>query len=113
MGTRVHHTSHNTLLSAQSSAETLSNNGARQQEKPIESEEEKTLENKNDEPRAEQLAKPTANTVGPPPNGGLRAWLIVLGGFMLFFNTWGILVSSYQSHVMERVRVVSSHVVGN
>ncbi|KAL7626112.1 hypothetical protein AAE478_002882 [Parahypoxylon ruwenzoriense] len=27
----------------------------------------------------------------PPPNGGLVAWLHVLGGFMLFFNTWGIL----------------------
>ncbi|KAJ5287859.1 hypothetical protein N7478_003545 [Penicillium angulare] len=27
----------------------------------------------------------------PPPNGGLIAWLQVLGGFMLFFNTWGIL----------------------
>jgi MFS family permease len=25
------------------------------------------------------------------PNGGLKAWLHVLGGFMLFFNTWGIL----------------------
>lgn len=28
---------------------------------------------------------------GPPPNGGLQAWLHVLGGFFLFFNTWGIL----------------------
>lgn len=28
---------------------------------------------------------------GPPPNGGTQAWLQVLGGFMLFFNTWGIL----------------------
>ena len=27
----------------------------------------------------------------PPPNGGLVAWLHVVGGFMLFFNTWGIL----------------------
>lgn len=27
----------------------------------------------------------------PPPNGGLVAWLHVLGGFCLFFNTWGIL----------------------
>lgn len=29
--------------------------------------------------------------VSPPPDGGLKAWLQVLGGFMLFFNTWGIL----------------------
>ena len=28
---------------------------------------------------------------GPPPNGGTKAWLQVLGGFFLFFNTWGIL----------------------
>ena len=28
---------------------------------------------------------------GPPPNGGLLAWLHVLGGFMLFFNSWGLL----------------------
>ena len=23
-----------------------------------------------------------------PPNGGTRAWLQVLGGFLVFFNTW-------------------------
>lgn len=28
---------------------------------------------------------------GPVPNGGLQAWLHVLGSFFLFFNTWGIL----------------------
>lgn len=27
----------------------------------------------------------------PPPDGGMVAWLQVLGGFMLFFNTWGLL----------------------
>ncbi|KAI3333355.1 MFS general substrate transporter [Ustulina deusta] len=27
----------------------------------------------------------------PPPNGGLQAWLHVVGGFMLFFNSWGLL----------------------
>ncbi|KAF2863018.1 MFS general substrate transporter [Piedraia hortae CBS 480.64] len=27
----------------------------------------------------------------PPPDGGLTAWLQVLGGFFLFFNTWGMI----------------------
>lgn len=30
----------------------------------------------------------TRKTPGPPPNGGLTAWLQVLGCFMLYFNTW-------------------------
>ncbi|OJJ29864.1 hypothetical protein ASPWEDRAFT_73266 [Aspergillus wentii DTO 134E9] len=29
-----------------------------------------------------------------PPNGGIRAWLQVVGSFFLFFNTWG-LINSY------------------
>ncbi|KAK5109675.1 hypothetical protein LTR62_006797 [Meristemomyces frigidus] len=33
----------------------------------------------------------TTSTVGPPPNGGTQAWLQVLGSWMLFFNTWGLL----------------------
>ncbi|KIW13186.1 hypothetical protein PV08_08373 [Exophiala spinifera] len=32
-----------------------------------------------------------ANTISGPPDGGLQAWLQVVGGFMLFFNTWGLL----------------------
>ncbi|KAJ9639270.1 hypothetical protein H2204_003881 [Knufia peltigerae] len=32
-----------------------------------------------------------AKTISGPPNGGLQAWLQVVGGFMLFFNTWGLL----------------------
>ncbi|TVY13420.1 Aspyridones efflux protein apdF [Lachnellula arida] len=35
--------------------------------------------------------KPATLGPGPPPNGGLLAWLHVAGCFMLFFNTWGIL----------------------
>lgn len=36
---------------------------------------------------------PPKSTYNPglPPNGGLQAWLQVAGGFMLFFNTWGLL----------------------
>ncbi|KAL4790351.1 major facilitator superfamily domain-containing protein [Aspergillus venezuelensis] len=36
----------------------------------------------------------------PPPNGGTLAWLNVLGSFMLYFNTWGILntFGAYQTY---------------
>jgi len=35
-----------------------------------------------------QKPPPAGPPGGPPPNGGLTAWLQVLGGFFLFFNTW-------------------------
>ena len=35
--------------------------------------------------------KSASSSSEPPPNGGLKAWLQVVGGFVLFFNTWGIL----------------------
>lgn len=43
------------------------------------------------QPDTEALTKPSTSSAGPPPNGGLQAWLHVLGAFMLWFNTWGIL----------------------
>lgn len=55
------------------------------------------LENTNEKngfpPVELERAAPEPPRTGPPPppNGGLVAWLHVLGGFMLFFNTWGIL----------------------
>ncbi|KAL4875693.1 major facilitator superfamily domain-containing protein [Aspergillus karnatakaensis] len=42
-------------------------------------------------PSLEQAQKPPVGGPDPPPNGGLLAWLHVAGGFMLFFNTWGML----------------------
>jgi hypothetical protein len=38
-------------------------------------------------------AQPTAKTAGPPPppNGGLLAWMQVLGAFFLNFDTWGLI----------------------
>jgi hypothetical protein len=37
----------------------------------------------------QQQQKPVGGPPGgPPPNGGTTAWLQVLGGFFLFFNTW-------------------------
>lgn len=40
-------------------------------------------------------ANPPAPTGGPsaPPNGGLVAWLQVAAGFMIFFNTWGMITA--------------------
>ena len=33
-------------------------------------------------------SKHSVNNVASIPNGGLKAWLQVLGAFFLFFNTW-------------------------
>lgn len=35
-----------------------------------------------------KTTKASVNNVASIPNGGLRAWLQVLGVFFLFFNTW-------------------------
>ena len=42
------------------------------------------------EPKIEQSSPKSPTGLAPPPNGGLVAWLQVVGGFMLFFNNWGI-----------------------
>ncbi|KAI6314071.1 hypothetical protein MCOR34_005079 [Pyricularia oryzae] len=50
-----------------------------------------------------------AAVLGPEPdelpNGGLRAWLQVLGGFLLFFNSWAIVNSFgvYQSYYSQNL----------
>ena len=31
------------------------------------------------------------NNLSAVPNGGMKAWLQVLGSFFVFFNTWGII----------------------
>lgn len=40
-----------------------------------------------------------------PPDGGLTAWLQILGAFFLYFNTWGVVSSfgSYQSHYEDSI----------
>ncbi|OAP60615.1 hypothetical protein AYL99_05617 [Fonsecaea erecta] len=35
------------------------------------------------------LGEANRDDPGPPPNGGLRAWMQVVGSFFLFFNSWG------------------------
>ncbi|KAI1431269.1 monocarboxylate permease-like protein, mch4 [Xylaria sp. CBS 124048] len=44
-------------------------------------------------PDVEKLTPPAPARPPPPPNGGLVAWLQVASGFVLFFNTWGMLSS--------------------
>ncbi|KAF2133619.1 MFS general substrate transporter [Dothidotthia symphoricarpi CBS 119687] len=43
---------------------------------------------------------PAATVASPAPDGGLRAWLQVMGSFFLMFNSWGILntFGSYQAY---------------
>lgn len=45
------------------------------------------VEKQNETPAAAPAGPPG----GQPPDGGLKAWLQVVGAFLLFFNTWGIL----------------------
>ncbi|KAF7946728.1 hypothetical protein EAE96_009713 [Botrytis aclada] len=46
------------------------------------------------------LRESTPQSPPPPPNGGLAAWLCVLGAFFIFTNTWGITASfgAFQSY---------------
>ncbi|OJJ48894.1 hypothetical protein ASPZODRAFT_149872 [Penicilliopsis zonata CBS 506.65] len=47
----------------------------------------------NDKDRAacvESAPDGTQNEPGPPPDGGLTAWLQVLGFHFIFFNSWGV-----------------------
>ena len=80
---------------ASTEASSLSNS-ASMPEKALAVGQEKSLSNPNPEEGA-QPATPATKAGGggggppPPPNGGLVAWLQVLGSFMLFFNTWGFL----------------------
>ena len=39
-----------------------------------------------------EAAAPTELVVGPPPNGGMQAWLQVFGAFFLAMNSWYIRV---------------------
>ncbi|KAK0935300.1 hypothetical protein LTR29_013092 [Friedmanniomyces endolithicus] len=45
-------------------------------------------------------AKPSLTNIRFVPNGGLRAWLQVLGSFFIYFNAWGIVntFGTYQTY---------------
>lgn len=40
---------------------------------------------------AKKSPMPSGPPGGPPPDGGLVAWLQVVAGFVIFFNTWGMI----------------------
>ncbi|KUI52926.1 Riboflavin transporter MCH5 [Cytospora mali] len=72
---------------------------------PSMSAEEEKLPKSQDVP----LTTPAAPPSGMPhqPNGGLHAWLQVIGGFFIYFNTWGLIItfgvfqSYYQNHLLS------------
>jgi len=43
---------------------------------------------------------------GPPPNGGTTAWLQVLGGFFLFFNTWVCIIGFPRRFLVNKHRII-------
>jgi hypothetical protein len=45
------------------------------------------------EPPVETILKPSANESQASPDGGLKAWMQVLGTFFIFFNTWWAFLS--------------------
>ena len=57
---------------------------------------EKAVTNRSTRSKISQLGKiksnvPSVNDLKTIPNGGLKAWMQVLGAFFLFFNSWGII----------------------
>lgn len=75
-------------------------------------EEETANEERHDGADLEKVAssKPSVNNIRSVPNGGLTAWLQVLGSFFLFFNTWGIVNSfgTYQTYYESGILSSSS-----
>ncbi|KAK5999154.1 MFS-type transporter dbaD [Cladobotryum mycophilum] len=65
---------------------------------------------KSEEQRPSELDDPSlAPPVSLPPNGGFAAWLQVLGAFLLFFNSWGVIntFGVYQAYY-EKVLLADS-----
>lgn len=55
-------------------------------------------------------SKPSVNSIRAVPNGGLKAWLQVLGSFFLFWNTWGIVntFGTYETYYQTGILASSS-----
>ena len=45
----------------------------------------------HDEATAEK--QPNTDAPASPPDGGIQAWLQVLSGFLLYFNSWGMVTA--------------------
>ncbi|EXF80340.1 riboflavin transporter MCH5 [Colletotrichum fioriniae PJ7] len=52
---------------------------------------------------ASRVTSRSTVTPGPPPDGGLRAWLCVFGTFLVVMNTWGMINSfgAFQSYYIQ------------
>ncbi|KAL6860815.1 major facilitator superfamily domain-containing protein [Trichoderma novae-zelandiae] len=50
--------------------------------------------------------------IGPPPDGGLRAWLQIVAGHLVVFNTWGYIISFgiFQPYYMQTLHLEASSV---
>lgn len=55
---------------------------------------------------------PPTQDPGPPPDGGIRAWLQVLAGHLMCFVTWGLITSfgNFQSTYQEMLQAAPSTV---
>ena len=71
--------------------DTSSRSGPRDEEHALQSGKADDVERPASKDRIEPEQPSQAKDTDPPPNGGLTAWLQVVGSFMLFFNTFGIL----------------------
>lgn len=53
---------------------------------------------------------PATPAIGPPPDGGTQAWLVVLGAFCGLFVSFGWI--NCTSHLLEYTRNLSNHCPG-
>lgn len=56
------------------------------------------FQGEKEEKKSPGPARPPGPPGGPPPDGGLTAWLQVVGGHFLFMNTWGIINAYGEFH---------------
>ncbi|KAK1542289.1 major facilitator superfamily transporter [Colletotrichum paranaense] len=74
-------------------------------------------------PTSSSQASPTAEksttTPAGPPDGGLQAWLHILGSFFIYFNTWGLISSFgafqayYQSDLLKNNTAFEISTIGS